>query len=244
MTEPVLPYASGPTNHFGQPVPEGRRGSWSQTCDGEKVWMLDPRPEDVRLAAIARGQANRCRYGCQLKRRGQWYAVAEHAVLVSILLEDLHPGNPRLPRIGLLHDAAEGLPGFGDVPRPLKREPEIHELLERYEEPWNVAVYQRFDCVPTEDEARTVSEVDRRIAIDEIAVVMMDPTLYYARYQDDVGFGVSIACLQPVAAEYLWLARFAELFAESRPVDAAEAMQINDDATREYVAAELVEMLR
>lgn len=103
-----------------------RQGDWIATNSGMKWYVLDPRPEDVRLDDIAHGLSLVCRYGGQCR---QHYSVAQHSVLVSRVLAEWEPENYALQLHGLLHDAAEAY--IGDVVRPLKVNLPLYRTLER-----------------------------------------------------------------------------------------------------------------
>ena len=81
-----------------------------EDATGLPFWPLDPRPEEVRIEAIAHQLGNLCRFNGACK---VFYSVAQHSVLVSYLV------SKRYALAGLLHDAAEAY--LGDVIRPLKR---------------------------------------------------------------------------------------------------------------------------
>lgn len=120
---------------------DNRQGDWLATVSGGKVYLLDPRPSDIRLADIAHGLSNLCRYGGQC---GCFYSVAEHSVLVSRIAEDLagkflYDGEVvtahqrasvrRWAYVGLLHDASEAY--LQDIVQPLKRNLSDYGRIER-----------------------------------------------------------------------------------------------------------------
>lgn len=190
---------------FGLPLVEGRKGTWSQTATGRKVWHLDPRPEDVNATDIARGISNECRYGRQLRQRGMFYSVAEHSVIVSLNVDRRFAGH------ALLHDAGEAY-GFGDVPRPLKYDPRVREIVDEVEGAWERAIAEHYRLEWSDEARREVKRVDDLILADEIDQVLASPVMYLERHPPDHRLGVTIACLSPSTAEYIFLDRFAELF--------------------------------
>jgi hypothetical protein len=191
-----------------------------------------PRAEDVDLISIARGLANACRYGRQLRHRGMFYSVAEHSVIVSQYVP------PVYAREALLHDAGEAWPAFGDVPRPLKHTPRFHDAILSVEGLITAAVYARFGVTSTPASRRAIALVDDAVAVDEVAVVMARPDLF--EFGEVRWLGATIACLAPAHAEHVFLQRFAELF----PEYAAEAHAINDAAMREFVDRRVEEFFR
>ncbi len=90
---------------------ERRKGAWLQTWTGRKVYPLDPSPEQICLADIARSLSLLCRYVGHLDCH---YSVAQHSVIAARYAESLGLD----PRPVLLHDAAEAY--LGDFPGPIK----------------------------------------------------------------------------------------------------------------------------
>lgn len=89
---------------------ETSRG-WITTRSGQKVHILNPRPEEIHLEDIA----------WHLSHANRWcgalsvpYSVAAHSLLVASEVPD------HLQAAALLHDAAEAY--LGDWPRPLKQD--------------------------------------------------------------------------------------------------------------------------
>lgn len=193
---------------FGEPLAHGRRGTWSQTASGARVWSLDPRAEDVHLLDLARGLAFECRYGRQIRSRWMWYSVAEHSIIVSLFVDEPYR------REALLHDAGEAY-GFGDVPRPLKHDPSVRSMIDEVEDRWVAAIYERFGIVSTPESRAAIKRVDDLVLLDEIDTVLADPSMYITRHPDTPErLHANLACLQPPQAEYAFLTRFGELFPE------------------------------
>lgn len=80
------------------------------TYTGKKIYPPNIKKQDIDIRDIACSLSNRCRFSGHLKH---FYSVAEHSVLVSLLVE------PEYALWGLLHDAAEAY--FADIPSPLKK---------------------------------------------------------------------------------------------------------------------------
>lgn len=85
------------------------RGEWICTLSGAKFYVNECNIEDIPMDDIAHALAMNCRYNGHITRH---YSVAEHSVLVSLLV----PEKDALA--GLLHDATEAF--VPDVPRPFK----------------------------------------------------------------------------------------------------------------------------
>lgn len=160
---------------------QGRKrfGAWSQAYSGERYWSLDPLPEEVHLIDIAQGLVNANRYRGQTKEP---YNVLTHSVVVSravsLLARERGFSEADAKAIGfqgLMHDATEAY--LGDVARPLKRMPAMKEYC-RVEKLWEDAIFKRFGIHPTEESNALVHEVDHRIVLDEIKVLMRDPDMW------------------------------------------------------------------
>lgn len=121
-----------------------RAGDWMQTYTGRQFWPLDPCAEEVAIVDIAHALSLQCRFAghCRV-----FYSVAEHCVRVSDLAIGMRRSSGLLSRAwwrtcmwlgrdvevpeakrqggrkNLLHDATEAF--VVDVPRPLKRTPEM-----------------------------------------------------------------------------------------------------------------------
>lgn len=100
-------------NHVKKTTVE-RKGDWIITFTGRRFYPLDPRVEDVNINDVAHALSNQCRFAGHCM---QFYSVAQHSVLVSMMCPD------KDALWGLLHDASEAY--LVDVPSPLKRMPEF-----------------------------------------------------------------------------------------------------------------------
>lgn len=79
------------------------------TYTGLKFNILDPHPDQINIQDIAKGLANTCHFGGQVK---SFFSVAQHSMMVMELAPD------DLIKEALLHDAAEAY--VGDCIKPLK----------------------------------------------------------------------------------------------------------------------------
>lgn len=84
-----------------------------ETHGGFYVDLIEPQPETVNVKDIARALSMTCRYGGHVNR---YYSVAEHAVLVSQLLQ--RSSAARWSFAALHHDDHEAF--LCDLPTPLK----------------------------------------------------------------------------------------------------------------------------
>ena len=102
-----------------------RKGGWIQTFSGEKMYPLDPRPEEVKIVDIAHALSNLCRFNGHCN---EFYSVAEHSCHVFDYLSGKHLDKPgaidlEIRFSGLMHDSSEAY--LLDFPRPLKQSPEF-----------------------------------------------------------------------------------------------------------------------
>jgi uncharacterized protein len=87
---------------------------WIQTYTGKKFYPLAPTLAMLDIRDQARALSMCCRYAGHVKT---FYSVAEHAVRISMELEDRdYP--VEIQKWGLIHDNSEAY--LGDVTRPLK----------------------------------------------------------------------------------------------------------------------------
>lgn len=80
-----------------------------ETYTGKKFYFLNPTPDTIDIIDIAHSLAMQCRYTGHTSR---FYSVAEHSVIVSMLVPE------ELALEALLHDASEAY--LADVAGPLK----------------------------------------------------------------------------------------------------------------------------
>ncbi len=190
-----------------------RIGDWMQTANGRVYWPRDPRPEEVFLDDIALGLSNQCRYGGQMPR-GKWYSVAQHCVLVSVIVElmvmknvALSPYPPRVTAaLGLFHDAAEAY--LIDVPRPAKKALDpVYSDLERV----NMgAVAERFK-LPLLDIPQCVWEADEIALFTERRDLLAPPPMPWVNEGKVQPWPRTIQPLPPIVAEKQFLKRVREL---------------------------------
>ncbi len=134
------------------------RGPWMMLASGQPFYPLDPLPDEIDIADVARALSQICRYGGHVSR---FYSVAEHCVLMA----EVAPKGFEL--MALLHDAAEAY--LGDIPRPLKYSPAMAAWREA-EAKVEAAIGERFG-VPFPIMA-TIKALDDRIILDEWAQLM------------------------------------------------------------------------
>ena len=97
----------------------GQEG-WILTRSGRHVTLMNPDPEEIDIADIARGLSLECRFSGQCL---DFYSVAQHSVLVSRIVTKEYALE------ALLHDASEAF--IKDMPSPLKKLLPEYRRIER-----------------------------------------------------------------------------------------------------------------
>lgn len=93
---------------------------WVPTSSGRGYRPWDDDPGPFSLEDLTYGLAHTFRYGGHSRPA---ITVAEHAVLVTHIIRTLWPGNPRLEKAGLFHDASEAI--LHDIQAPLRRQIQV-----------------------------------------------------------------------------------------------------------------------
>jgi 5'-deoxynucleotidase YfbR-like HD superfamily hydrolase len=135
---------------------DGGRGPSIQLCDGERFFVMDPRPEDINIRVIAHALPLLCRWTGQCDR---FYSVAAHSMFVADVLE-VYGNRPTVVLAGLLHDAHETY--IGDISRPVKMMLRTMRpgLMEEVDAKLEAAIAERFGLDLTDDERRSVKNAD------------------------------------------------------------------------------------
>ncbi len=188
---------------FGVVSDAGRRGNWTQTFLGTKVFPLDPRVEDIDIRDIAHQLSLICRYGGATRHH---LSVAEHSVHVASQLP------LAFRREGLLHDAAEAY--IGDMRRPIKHEPEM-SFFREVEEKLEAVIFERFGVTSTPESRAAIKSIDNRIIIDEVRCLMSEPPDgCTTRHAGVVALDIHIDGWPARFAEEVFLDIFCDLFPE------------------------------
>ncbi len=139
---------------------------WIQTFTGKKIYLTDPKPEDIEIVDIVHALSQVCRYGGHCK---SFYSVSSHSVNVAQHL----PDNIKLQ--GLLHDASEAY--VHDIVRPIKLYLGAHYA--ELEEKFCRAIFEKFELeYPMDDTTSTlVKHVDTRIMLTERRDLILDQSL-------------------------------------------------------------------
>lgn len=140
-----------------QNIDEEKYEPWMQSNSGNKVHILNIRPEEIQIIDIAHALALQVRYGGHCP---EFYSIAEHSIWVSILCGQAEGKEAAL--WGLLHDASEAY--LGDIPRPIKYQPEF-EQYRVIEEKVQTVIYTKYGLIGKPP--AIVKHFDNRMLITE-----------------------------------------------------------------------------
>lgn len=181
----------------------------TRTYRGRLVRPFDLRPDDVDLIDIAHHLSKMCRFGGAVEGDDTIYSVAEHAVRVSIAVEDearrllmTEAEILDLAEHGLHHDDEEFV--LPDLPGPIKHHPEMYFYREAGKRAQRV-ICGVLGLAP--DEPPLVKEVDRRMCATEQRDIVTDSV------PDDEPLQDRIVPWTPADAKCRYLDRAAELSA-------------------------------
>lgn len=179
------------------PEQTDHRGRFITTYSGAKFYINECNIEDIPMYDIAHALSMNCRFNGHTK---QFYSVAEHCLIVSLLVPQEHA------LTGLLHDISEAF--VPDIPRPFKGA--IHGF-DQYEERILQKVAEAYDITwPFPPE---VEHIDKNIVHDEAAVLFCEAPEWINAYTT-VGAGPYIQPLEPGEARRMFVGRFTSLMYE------------------------------
>jgi uncharacterized protein len=174
-------------------------GGWMQTRSGRAYHYQNPGQHEIDIGDIAHGLSNLCRFGGHAAR---FYTVAEHSVLVSLVVEKTHPEHAFA---ALMHDSPEAY--VIDMPRPLK-----HILGVTYAnleaKAWQ-AICTKFGINPTLPPC--VKAADNAVLIAERDALMEEPAKAWNWAEGIKPAEVTINCWVPRIARDIFIDRFREL---------------------------------
>lgn len=180
------------------PEQRDERGAFVTTYSGVRFFVEECNIADVPIEDIAHALAMNCRFNGHLD---QFYSVAQHSVIVSMLV----PSEHRMT--ALLHDVSEAF--VPDMPRPFKK---FITGFEEYEDKIQRAVAKCYGTVYPLPE--TVKYVDKNIVRDEAeAMYRLPPT--WIEFYDSVANREWFMKMSPQDAKHYFLDRFYYLQGES-----------------------------
>lgn len=167
-----------------------------ETYSGKFFEVMDPQVDQIELYDIAHALSMLCRFGGHCEA---FYSVAEHSVLVSLLV------SPENALAALLHDASEAY--LVDIPRPVK------PFLENYKIMENAIlekIAEKFSLpYPFAEEIKLANNAQLKT---EAKYLMAGRGENWGTWLDGITMRGKIPkCLQPIEAKQLFLTRFWEL---------------------------------
>ena len=194
------------------------RRAWQRMLSGRRLDLIDPSPLDVEIGDIAHGLARVARWNGQTKGP-EIFSVAQHSLLVEAVFAacEVRP-SARARLTALLHDAPEYV--IGDMISPFKAA--IGGDYKRIEARLNRAILIRFGLpAETPDELNRGIKLADRVSAYLEATALAGFSTAEARklfgepnlpIRDFAGY---LEPMRPADAEARFLARFAELDAET-----------------------------
>lgn len=179
------------------------QNDWIETVSGAKFELANPVFE-TEVIAHALGMC--VRYNGHVK---EFYSVAEHCVLVALLMERYYGGDPFE---GLMHDALEAY--LTDVPSPIKRFlPDYKELDDHLDAKlrahYELPAKKSQECKYAD---RIALFLESHYLIPSGGANYADPNNDRAEAQRLINeTGMSVACLPPKAATVLFMQVFEKL---------------------------------
>jgi hypothetical protein len=168
---------------------------WIQTYTGTLFTPLEPKPADIHIEDIAHSLSLQCRFTGHCK---EFYSVAQHSYLVSLICED--------PKWGLMHDASEAY--LADVARPIKNS--IPDLL-KAEEGLQKAIAERFGLSWPMPECLDLA--DNQVLLAEKRDLLVSSPESWPL--EEMGIDPMPEKVEPISwAKSLFLKRYKDLFLE------------------------------
>ncbi len=192
--------------------------AWQRMLSGRRLDLLDPSPLDIEIEDIAHGLARVARWNGQTTGDHP-YSVAEHSMLVELILRRLKPkAGPAERLAALLHDAPEYV--IGDMISPFKAA--IGLDYKAFEQKLTAAVHIRFG-LPAElppAQAKLIKRADRLSAWFEATQLAgfseIDAAKYFPRPKFEGAAAIALKPQSTKAVQRAFLAKFRQLYLQIR----------------------------
>jgi len=185
---------------------------------GRRLDLLHPSPLDIEIEDIAHGIARVARWNGQTTGDHP-YSVAEHSLLVELILRRLKPtAGPAERLAALLHDAPEYV--IGDMISPFKAA--IGLDYKDFEQRLAAAVHIRFGLPPdlAPGLAKLIKRADRLSAWFEATQLAgfeeAEAAKYFPRPRFEGAQAIRLKAQSANAAKRAFLARFRQLYLQVR----------------------------
>ncbi|MDH3668068.1 MAG: HD family hydrolase [Paracoccaceae bacterium] len=192
--------------------------AWQRMLSGRRLDLLHPSPLDIEIEDIAHGLARVARWNGQTTGDHP-YSVAEHSMLVELILRRLKPkAGPAERLAALLHDAPEYV--IGDMISPFKAA--IGLDYKAFEQKLTSAVHIRFG-LPAElppAQEKLIKRADRLSAWFEATQLAgfseTDAAKYFPRPKFDGASAIALKPQSTKAVQRAFLAKFRQLYLQIR----------------------------
>ena len=192
--------------------------AWQRMLSGRRLDLLHPSPLDIEIEDIAHGIARVARWNGQTTGDHP-FSVAEHSLLVELILRRLKPrAGPAERLAALLHDAPEYV--IGDMISPFKAA--IGLDYKDFEHRLLAAVHIRFGLPPDMSPAleKLIKRADRLSAWFEATQLAgfseTDAAKYFPRPRFEGSQAIRLKPRSTNAVKRAFLARFRQLYLQVR----------------------------
>jgi 5'-deoxynucleotidase YfbR-like HD superfamily hydrolase len=192
--------------------------AWQRMLSGRRLDLLHPAPLDIEIEDIAHGLARVARWNGQTTG-DHAYSVAEHSLLVELILRRLKPkAGPAERLVALLHDAPEYV--IGDMISPFKAA--IGLDYKDFEHRLLAAVHIRFGLPPDTPPAleKLVKRADRLSAWFEATQLAgfseTDAAKYFPRPRFEGADAIKLKPQSTNAVKRAFLGKFRQLYLQVR----------------------------
>ncbi len=192
--------------------------AWQRMLSGRRLDLLHPSPLDIEIEDIAHGIARVARWNGQTTGDHP-YSVAQHSLLVELILRRLKPKAGPVERLAaLLHDAPEYV--IGDMISPFKAA--IGLDYKDFEHQLAAAVHIRFglppDLAPTLE--KLIKRADRLSAWFEATQLAgfseAEAAKHFPRPRFEGSQAIRLKPQSTNAVKWAFLARFRQLYLQVR----------------------------
>ncbi|OGC69335.1 hypothetical protein A2415_03100 [candidate division WWE3 bacterium RIFOXYC1_FULL_39_7] len=171
------------------------------TYTGRRVHIFNPSADEIHILDIATALSRICRFNGHCR---QFYSVAEHSILASLLFP---PGINA--KAALFHDAGEAY--LGDIVRPIKRQLEMK--FYRKAEGNLYRLIAKIFGLPEEIPA-AVHQADNDMLFTELATITPDADLQSPRLKNYRLLPILFHHWTPEEAKEEFLKRYQQLFSQ------------------------------